>query len=127
MKLRLKSKASFALITVGLIVLVLLVLGRTEPGVRRTREKTFRMDLRVMREAIDKYTLDKQKPPQSLQELVDANYFRVIPVDPITQRADWVGIFGEYVTSSGRKITGLRDVHSNSSGVASSGERYNMW
>jgi general secretion pathway protein G len=38
---------------------------------RREREATLKQDLRVMRQAIDQYTLDKQKPPQSLQDLMD--------------------------------------------------------
>lgn len=51
------------------------------------------MNLRTTRDAIDHYTLDKERCPKSLQDLVDAGYLRAIPVDPMTGRTDWVPDF----------------------------------
>jgi general secretion pathway protein G len=73
-----------------------------------------RTDLRIMRDAIDNYTLDKQEPPHSLQDLVDAGYVREIPVDPITYEADWVPVIGEIELSPNQKVVGLYEIHSNS-------------
>ena len=72
------------------------------------------VDLHMMRDAIDNYTLDKQQPPQSLQELVDERYLRSMPVDPMTRKADWVPVIGEVELSPNQKVVGLYDVHSNS-------------
>jgi len=46
--------------------------------------------LPTMRAAIDTYTTDKKRPPESLQTLVEDHYILEIPVDPITSRRDWV-------------------------------------
>jgi hypothetical protein len=43
-----------------------------------------------MRQAIDQYTLDKDKPPQSLQDLMNGHYLEEIPMDPFTRKKDWV-------------------------------------
>jgi hypothetical protein len=44
----------------------------------RTRESVLKKDLATMREAIDDYTADKKRPPESLQALVDERYLRFI-------------------------------------------------
>jgi general secretion pathway protein G len=133
MKLRLKSKTRLALLTIGFIALVLPLIGQREPRMSlRSREAVLRTDLRTMRDAIDNYTLDKQEPPRSLQDLVDAGYLRAIPADPITHKPDWVPVFvdpvlGDPVLSPDLKAQGLNDVHSNSSRVATNGSQYNTW
>jgi len=60
---------------VALIVLDLFLvvewLGKAETTtLQRAREATLRVDLCVMRNAIDNYTVDKQKPLRSLDELL---------------------------------------------------------
>ena len=46
-----------------------------------------------MRNAIDSYTVDKQKAPQTLDDLVQSGYLKVMPKDPITKRNDtWVAV-----------------------------------
>jgi general secretion pathway protein G len=57
---------------------------------RRQRETALKQGLRIMREAIDSYTLDKQAAPQTLQDLVTARYLKRIPTDPFTRKEDWV-------------------------------------
>ena len=42
----------------------------------RSRESTLKVNLHSLREVIDQYTADKKKAPQTLQDLVDAGYFR---------------------------------------------------
>ena len=80
-----------------------------------------------MRDAIDKYTLDKQQPPLTLRDLVNAGYIREIPVDPITHEADWVPVFGDVTLSPDRKAAGLYDVHSSSNRTSHDGSKYNEW
>jgi len=57
----------------------------------RSRENALKESLFVMRDAIDKYAADKGEFPDSLEDLVDSNYLRAIPEDPITERRDtWI-------------------------------------
>ena len=115
MKLRLKSRASLTLIVLGFVAPLSLAIWTYYPRAsQRSREAELRVDLRTMRNAIDNCTLDKQQPPHSLQDLVDARYLRSIPVDPMTRKADWVPVIGEVELSPNQKAVGLYDVHSNS-------------
>jgi general secretion pathway protein G len=58
---------------------------------RRAREWALRQDLRMMNAVITQYTLDKQLPPHSLDDLVVAGYLKKVPNDPMTGRKDtWV-------------------------------------
>lgn len=58
---------------------------------RRERERVLQQDLFVMRSLISQYTIDKQKPLSSLDDLVTSGYLREIPIDPMTGRNDtWV-------------------------------------
>ena len=133
MKLRLKSKARWAFATLGFVGLIFFAIGRTEPPVSlASREAVLRTDLRTIRDAIDNYTLDKQDPPHSLQDLVDAGYLRAILVDPITHKADWLQDFegpllGDPVLSPDLVGRGLVDVHSNSNRRTLDGSQYNEW
>jgi len=131
MKLRLKSGTSIFLVFFGLIALILLATTRETVRVsRREREATLRTELRTLRDAIDNYTLDKQRRPESLQDLVDAGYLRTIPIDQITGRPDWELDFdsptlGDPVVSP--DLVGFHDVHSSSGQVDLSGSAYNTW
>src|ERR1700740_3528708 len=111
----LKSRTTLALVILGFVVLLLFLIGSREPRMpQRTREAVLRTDLQRMRDAIGNYTLDKQQPAHSLQDLVDARYLRSIPIDPTTHKADWVPVIGEVEISPNKKAIGLYDVHSNS-------------
>jgi len=133
MKLRLKSGTSIFLVVFGLIALVLLATPKDRfSASRREREAVLRTDLRTIRDAIDNYTLDKQRRPKSIQDLVDAGYLRTIPIDPMTGTPDWVPDFdgptlGDPVVSPDLVAEGIHDVHSNSVQVDLSGSAYNTW
>jgi general secretion pathway protein G len=138
MQLRLKSGTSIFVVVFGLIALVLLATPReTFRVTRREREGILRTDLRIMRDAIDNYTLDKQRPPESLQDLVDAGYLRTIPIDPMTGSPDWVPdigdpilnhpVLGDAIADPVLKAEGLYNVHSNSGKVDLNGDAYNIW
>ena len=80
-----------------------------------------------MRMAIDNYTLDAEKPPQLLQDLVNEHYLKAIPTDPFTRQKDWVPQFDSVVLSLGQSSTGIVDVHSASVQVGSGGRVYSAW
>ena len=48
-------------------------------AMRQAREAVLKEDLHVMRSAIDSYTMDKQKAPQSLDDLVRSGYLKRSP------------------------------------------------
>src|SRR5579859_7895348 len=48
------------------------------------KETVLRQDLYHMRQAIDEYTMDKFKAPQTLDDLVSAGYLKALPKDPFT-------------------------------------------
>ena len=86
-----KGKSRGGVVLVGLSVIGLLFFGMRRESVRvsqRAREAILRTDLRTIQDAIDNYTLDKERRPKSLQDLVDAGYLRAIPVDPMTGKTD---------------------------------------
>jgi len=108
-------------------VLLLSRLGLCHMGARGARESVLRQDLQTMRMAIDNCTLDKKQAPQSVQDLVNEHYLRVIPTDPFTKKKDWVPYFSDTLLPTGQTTTGISDVHSNSSQVGSTGRPYNTW
>ena len=130
-----KDKATTGVVLIGLSVICLLFFGMRRESVRvsqRAREAVLRTDLRIIRDAIDHYTLDKERRPKSLQDLVDAGYLRVIPVDPTTGKPDWVPDFdgpvlADPVVGPELKAQGFHDVHSYSNGIATEGSHYNTW
>jgi general secretion pathway protein G len=115
--------AGFTLLEMMIVITIMLVLlsiaaGRYEQSVLRAREAALKQDLAVMRRAIEQYTLDKQQPPQSLDDLVTAGYLREIPVDPITRRKDWQVVQDNFVLSPEQTSYGITDVHSASDQIS---------
>jgi len=90
-------------------------------SVTRAREATLRKDLYHMREAIDNFYGDHEIYPDSLEELVDKQYIRTIPVDPITgSKESWT----EILSNDG---SGIFDVVSGSEKAGRSGVAYSQW
>jgi general secretion pathway protein G len=97
-------------------------------SVRHAKEAVLREDLRTMRSAIDAYTVDKQKAPQSLDDLVEAGYLKSMPKDPFTNRTDtWVGGQDDTLQSVDQTEPGINDVHSGAQEVGSDGTSYSSW
>jgi general secretion pathway protein G len=109
-----------------IIILAAVALPQYQKTIMHARETVLRDDLFRFRSLIDQYAADKGKLPQSLDDLVTAGYLREIPVDPITEKKDWNVITGEdpYSSEGG---SGVNDVHSSSSEVASDGTPYSDW
>jgi general secretion pathway protein G len=97
--------------------------------VKHAREAVLKEDLHTMRSAIDSYTYDKQKAPQSLDDLVTSGYLKELPKDPFTQRNDtWIADQGtDYTSIDETQSGGITDVHSGSQQVSTEGTTYNSW
>lgn len=97
-------------------------------AIRNAKEAALKEDLHVMRDAIDSYTMDKNKAPQSLDDLVQSGYLKVIPVDPMTHSADtWVTATDDTYADLDQTEPGITDVHSGSDEVGSNGQPYSSW
>ncbi|MGI4829573.1 MAG: type II secretion system protein [Janthinobacterium lividum] len=97
-------------------------------SVHKAREAVLREDLHTMRSAIDSYTVDKEKAPQGLDDLVQAGYLKSVPVDPMTSRTDtWITSQSDNLSSITETQGGIDDVHSGAQGLASDGGSYNNW
>ena len=104
------------------------------PNYRRTiiqsREAVLRQNLFTLRDLISQYTLDKQKAPQSLDDLKSAGYMKDLPKDPMTNRTDWQAeqCADDTIMSPDEQDTGgICDVHSSSPQMGSNGAAYNTW
>jgi general secretion pathway protein G len=130
---RRKQDAGFTLVELLIVmaiigVLMMVAVPRFESAIRMAREAALKEDLHVMREAIDSYTMDKQKAPQSLQDLIQDGYLREVPGDPFTRTRDtWVTDTGDAMHSLDQTDTGVDDVHSGSQETGSDGQPYSGW
>lgn len=109
-----------------IIILAAIALPQYQKTILATREAVLRDDLSKLRSLIDQYAADKQKLPQSLDDLVSAGYMRELPKDPVTGQADWTVETGDDPNSSAGE-QGVTNVHSASSDVSSEGTPYSEW
>jgi general secretion pathway protein G len=132
---RLNSKRSegFTLIELIIVMAVIAILAsiaipRYLASVKSAKEAVLKEDLHVMRDAIDSYTMDKGKAPQSLDDLVQAGYLKAIPTDPMTHSNDsWVTQTDDTLESIDQSEPGINDVHSGSQETSTNGEMYSTW
>jgi len=92
-----------------------------------SREAVLRNDLFEMRSLISQYTLDKQKAPQSLDDLVQAGYIKAIPKDPMTSQANWETVQEDVLLAVDQQEPGIVDVKSASNATGSDGTAYSTW
>ena len=91
------------------------------------RERALRSDLATLRQDIWKYSLDKQKGPQSLDDLRQAGYIEKIPDDPMTKEPNWEVVQEDVILSLEQQEPGITDVHSASNNISSDGTTYSTW
>jgi general secretion pathway protein G len=112
-----------------ILILVSVALPAYQQSIWRARESVLKLNLFALRSVISQYTLDKQKAPQSLEDLVTAGYFKQIPNDPMTGRSDTWTVEEETDTimTVNQQEPGIYDVHSGSTAVGTDGTAYNTW
>jgi general secretion pathway protein G len=128
-----QHEAGFTLVELMIVmaiigILLLVAVPRYVSTLKLARESVLREDLQVLRSAIDSYTMDKQKAPQSLDELVQEGYLKKIPQDPMTYSdTTWVTDTSDAMHSLDQTDPGVDDVHSGSTETGSDGQSYSTW
>ncbi len=123
----------FTLLELMIVITIIAILAAIaipmyKAVVLNAKETVLRDNLRELRKVIDQYTADKKKAPQTLQDLVDAKYFRELPADPITDsNTTWEPLMDTSVASPDQTESGIVDVHSGSTAISSEGTPYNTW
>jgi general secretion pathway protein G len=106
-----------------LIILLSIALPTYNRSVQHARETVLKENLWQMRRAIDQYNTDKGRLPESIQSLVEAQYLREMPRDPITENDEWDEITGEDPMSS-EAAEGLKNVTSLAEGKDMDGKDF---
>lgn len=128
------ASAGFTLLEMMVVLTLILVLASLamptyRVAIIRAREAVLRDDLYTMRKLIDEFTLDKQHPPATLDELVEAGYLRGgVPIDPFTgSNQTWQVVSENVPISLDQSLPGIVDVHSGSTEMSLEGTPYSSW
>ncbi len=132
-RIRNGKRAGFTLIELMIVMAIIAVLVSMavpiyQKSIIRAKETVLRNNLFTMRTVIDEYTYDKQKAPQTLDDLVSEGYLREIPMDPMTgSNQTWKTIMEDALTSVNQTEPGIYDVRSGSDATSLDGTPYSEW
>lgn len=109
------------LVVLAILALLLsIAVPRFQGALEKSKDVTLVENLKVLRLTIDQFHADKGRYPDSLQELVEKNYLRAVPVDPITESStSWI-----LVPSRELEQKGIADVKSGATGLGKDGRPY---
>ncbi|MGD0297476.1 MAG: type II secretion system protein [Bryobacteraceae bacterium] len=128
-----RRRFGFTLIELMIVMAIIAVLMAVaipiySRSIARAKESVLKNNLFTLRTVIDEYTYDKQKAPQSLEDLVSDGYLRQVPIDPMTGTADtWKVIMEDATNTVSQTEPGIFDVRSGSDKTSLEGNPYSDW
>ena len=127
-----RRSGGFTLLELMIVISIIMILMAVavpmyNQSIVQARESVLRQNLSTLRNVIQQFTLDKQKAPQGLDDLVTAGYLRQIPLDPMTRQPNWEVVQEDVMLAVDQQDPGITDVHSASNGTASDGTAYSSW
>ncbi len=127
-----RRSRGFTLLELMIVISMIMILMSVaipvyNQSIVQARESVLRSNLSTLRSVISQYTLDKQKAPQSLDDIVTAGYLRQIPMDPMTKQTNWEVVQEDLLLAVDQQDPGITDVHSASTANATDGTAYNTW
>jgi general secretion pathway protein G len=128
-----KSRSGFTLIELMIVMAIVAIITSIavplyQKSIVRGKESVLKNNLFTLRTVIDEFTYDKQKAPQTLQDLVTEGYLRSVPVDPITNSdASWRTIMEDATSATNQNEPGIWDVRSGSDQKSLEGTQYAEW
>jgi general secretion pathway protein G len=127
-----RSSLGFTLLELMIVISIIMILMAVavpvyNQAIVHSREAVLRQNLFTLRNVISQYTLDKQKAPQGLDDIVQAGYLRQIPSDPMTGATNWEVVQEDVLLAVDQQDPGITDVKSASNATASDGTAYSSW
>ena len=128
-----RRRFGFTLVELMIVMAIIAILMSVaipiySKSITRSKESVLKNNLFTLRNVIDEYTYDKQKAPQTLNDLVSDGYLRQIPVDPMTGTADlWKVIMEDASNTVNQSEPGIFDVRSSSDKISLEGTPYSEW
>jgi len=111
-----------------IVTLIAVAVPQYQKSIIRAKESVLKSNLFSMRQMIDEYSFDKQKAPQTLQDLVSDGYLREIPQDPMVgNNQSWKIVMEDPQQSVSQNEPGIWDVKSGSDKTSSDGTPYADW
>ncbi len=128
-----KRRSGFTLIELMIVmaivaIIVSIAVPMYQKSIIRSKESVLHNNLFTLRMVIDEYTYDKQKAPQTLQDLVSEGYLRAVPIDPITgSDSTWRPVMEDATSATSQNEPGIADVQSGSDQKSLEGTPYAQW
>lgn len=126
-------RSGFTLIELMIVMAIItIIISIAAPlyqkSIIRAKESVLKNNLFSLRTVIDEYTFDKQKAPQTLQDLVTDGYLRAVPIDPMTNSdSSWRTIMEDAMSATSQNEPGIWDVRSGSDQKSLEGTPYSEW
>jgi general secretion pathway protein G len=110
------------------VILISIAVPLYQKAILRAKESVLKNNLFTIRTVIDEYTYDKQKAPQTLQDMVTEGYLREVPIDPIVgNNTSWRITMEQPMLSVSQTEPGIFDVKSASDAKSLEGTPYSDW
>ena len=128
-----RPSLGFTLIEMVIVIAIISILlsmavANYRQSIQAARDASMKQNLFTLRHVIQEFTLDKQRAPQSLDELIQANYLKEIPIDPCTKQKDWRVDEEDTLLAVDQNQPGITDVHSICPLLSSDGiTHYSDW